>query len=464
MRRTSTGNAALDTVLGGGLVSDAINMVVGAPGSGKTILAEQCLFANATAERPGLYLSTASEPLDKLLRYGQALTFFDVEAVDRSIFYDDLGAALTGEGLKGVLDRVDELVKSHRPGMVVIDSFKVIRAFASDEADFRCFLRDLAGKFTALAISAIWVGEYAGPEDNNPAEFAVADTVIALETRWSGERSVRLLAVRKQRGGGFLSGEHFYRITADGIQMFPRLADPRNDIAYTLPDARVSSGVLALDAVLDNGYLCGSTTVVIGPSGVGKTVMGLHFVYAGRPQDETAVVLALQENRAQLSRSVGRFGWSIDDPRVTVLDRSPVDVYMDEIIYEVLDTVERTGARRVLIDALGDLALTASDSRRFYEFVYSFVQRCCQMGVTVMFTYEVVELFDTTRLSQSGVSNIADNIILLQYVRDGQQLKRTVSILKSRASDHSSVARQFRISDDGILLGDPIVPASRRKE
>ena len=131
MERLSTGNVRLDEVLGGGLVSDAITLVVGAPGTGKTILAEQCLFANATAERPGLYLSTVSEPFGKLLRYGQSLEFFDTAQIGRSVFYDDLGDAVHGDGLAGVLERTDGLLKEHRPGIVVIDSFKALRSFAA---------------------------------------------------------------------------------------------------------------------------------------------------------------------------------------------------------------------------------------------------------------------------------------------------------------------------------------------
>ena len=122
MQRLSTGNPRLDDILGGGLMSDAITLVVGAPGTGKTILAEQCLFTNATVERPGLYLSTVSEPFDKLLRFGQELSFFDTGQIGRSVFYDDLGDAVHQDGLTAVTQRLDALIKQHRPGIIVIDS------------------------------------------------------------------------------------------------------------------------------------------------------------------------------------------------------------------------------------------------------------------------------------------------------------------------------------------------------
>lgn len=456
MNRISTGNPALDEVLGGGLIADAITLVVGAPGSGKTILAEQFLFANATEDRTGLYFSTASEPFDKLLRYGQSLEFFDVAAVNRSVFYDDLGDVLIDDGLDGVLERIDDLLKAHRPGLVIIDSFKALKSFAADDAAFRRFLRELAGRFTALAMSALWVGEYDPAQAASTPEFAVADTIISLETRRTGERSSRLLSVRKLRGGEFLSGDHLYRITAQGLRVFPRLADPRDAGASPVADRRVPTGVPALDESLEDGYWPGSTTLVAGPSGVGKTLMGLHFVFEGGRRNEPGVLLTLQENRHQLTRIAERFGWSIDDPNVHVVDRSPADVYIDELVYELLDIVEATGARRVVIDSFNDLDSSGSDPTRFNEFVFSLVQRCSHLGVSLMFTHETVELFHTTRLSDKGISHLADNIVLLQYVRDGPAMKRSLTIIKSRGASATHTTREFHIAAGGITLGKPI--------
>jgi circadian clock protein KaiC len=397
-----------------------------------------------------------SEPFDKLLRYGQTLDFFDIATLGRTVFYEDLGDAVDNAGLPGVLARIDALMKQHAPGIVVIDSFKALRTFAADDAEFRRFLHELAGRLSVLAVSSLWVGEYEPGEATTSPEFAVADGVIALETRRTAERSIRCLSVRKMRGGDFRSGDHVYRITAGGLVVFPRLADGRDGSAYGTIADRVPTGISALDDALEAGYWAGSTTLIAGPSGAGKTIMGLHFVFAGTVHDGPGIFVTLQENRTQLARVIGRFGWSIDNPNVAIMDRSPVDVYVDELVYEVLERIRAVGARRLVIDSLNDLIVATPDPLRLREFLYSLVQRCARLGVSLMFTYETMELFRITRISELGMSHIADNVVLLQHVQDGSEMKRALTVLKSRGSMTSAAIREFKISVDGITLGEPL--------
>jgi circadian clock protein KaiC len=452
--RLSSGDPRLDGVLGGGLPANAINMLIGLPGTGKTILAQQYLFANATPERPALFLATVSEPFDKVLRYGQTLGFFDPKAVGHSVFYEDLGTVLNERGLTGVVEQVSALIKERRPAMIVIDSFKALSAYAAG-AEFRRFLHDFAGHLSVFPASSFWVGEYGEDEIAAAPEAAVADAIIALSTTRAAERETRSLRVLKLRGSQFAPGKHAYRITENGIDIFPRLADPIDITGYVLDDARHSSGIAALDAMLADGYWPGASTLCAGPSGCGKTLMGLHFVFNGIRQGEPGVLATLQEHPTQLARIIKEFGWSLEEKGVELLYRSPVDLYVDEWVYDLLAAVERTGARRVLIDSLTDLQFASADEIRFREYMYSLVQRLSRQGVSLFMTSELPDLFHVTRLSEFGISHLSDNVVILQYIRDDSTVRRGLTVLKTRASRHEPEIREFRIAPEGIVLGEP---------
>ena len=279
--RLPSGNERLDRILGGGLPGNAIHLIAGPPGSGKTILAEQYAFANATVERPAVYLSTVSEPLDKLLRFGQTLDFFDIAAIGQRVFYEDLGDDLEQRGLEGTLERLRVLLRERRPGILIIDSFKALAAYADSHRDFRSFLYQLAADAGAVAGSSFWLGEYDLDTITGEPEFAVADSILGLGSQRNGERSSRVLEVLKLRGSDYLSGQHSYRISAAGLSVFPRLADTIDSSGYDLGAERLSTGLDALDEMLTDGYWRGSSTLCAGPSGIGKTLMGLHFIIAG---------------------------------------------------------------------------------------------------------------------------------------------------------------------------------------
>jgi circadian clock protein KaiC len=455
--RITSGDQGLDRILTGGLPTNGINLITGLPGSGKTLLCQQFMFAGATADRPAVYFSTVSEPFEKMIRYAQTLSFFDRQAIGRSVFYEDLGADVAGGGgLAAVTERIGTLIRERRPGILAVDSFKALAVFARDAGQFRGFLHDLAAVLSAFPATCFWVGEYGEDEARTAPEFAVADGIIALTTERVNERTLRLLRVDKLRGSDFRSGRHAYRLSEDGITVFPRLADPVAEADYRLGDERISTGIAPLDQMLSDGYRPGSSTLVAGPSGAGKTLMGLHFIFHGAASAEPGVVASLQENPSQLQRIARSFGWSLEDKSVAMMYRSPNDVYIDEWVYELLDLVERSGAKRVMIDSLSDLQYATPDPVRFREFIYSLTQRLSRMGISPLMTSEVPDLFHIGRLAEYGISHLSDNVILLQYMRADARLKRTVTVLKSRASAHDPDIREFDISSDGIVLGDPV--------
>jgi circadian clock protein KaiC len=449
--RLLSGSARLDAILGGGLPANAIHLLVGPPGSGKTILAEQYAFAAATVQRPAVYLSTVSEPLDKLIRFGQTLDFFDPAAIGQRVFYESLGEDLEEGGLQRTLERLRAVLHERHPGILIIDSFKALVAYAATGRDFRSFLYELAAESSAVAGSSFWLGEYDLGMISGEPEAAVADSILGLGSHRSNERSSRELEVVKLRGSDYLSGQHSYRISSAGLSVFPRLADVVDASAYDLGAQRISTGIAGLDEMLAAGFWPGSSTLCAGPSGIGKTLMGLHFIVAGAAAGEPGIIASLQENPTQLTRMAKGFGWTLND-KVTMMYRSPVDLYVDEWIYELLDAIHELGVKRVLIDSLTDVLFASGDEIRFREYMYSLIQRCSRAGVSLFMTTELPDLFAVTRLSEHGVSHLSDNVLVLQYIRDESTIGRAITALKTRASGNDPHVRQFRIGPGGIMI------------
>jgi circadian clock protein KaiC len=457
--RLRSGHEPLDAILDGGLPGNGITVIMGLPGTGKTILAEQYTFHNARKDRPAVYFSTLSEPLEKIVRFGQTLDFFDAAAIGQSVFYEDLSTG--GDGLTGVGERVAAVIRDRHPGLVVIDSFKALRALAGSDGEFRGFLHRLAGRLTAFPVASLWIGEYESAEVATSPEFAVADAIVELTSVPQGQREFRSLHVRKLRGSGFQSGQHAYRVTPRGLRLFPRLADVPESGGYPLGEDRISTGVPGLDAMLGGGLWPGASTMIAGPSGSGKTVFGLHFLYGGAQRGERGLFATLQENPTQLSRMIAGLGWPPSHPGIEIMYRSPVDIYIDEWVHDLLQAAEAFQARRVVIDSFMDLQMASVEQTRFREFMYSLAQRFSRQGISLLITYETAGMLGAGTLSGFAVSHLADNAILLSHLPDHDVVARSLAIIKTRASDHDPGTRQFSIGPDGITISDAVTSAWR---
>ncbi|HZH04021.1 MAG TPA: ATPase domain-containing protein, partial [Myxococcaceae bacterium] len=284
LSRIRTGNEQLDTILGGGFPRHSMNILMGEPGSGKTILAERLIFANAggqthgaDGERPILYLTTLSEPLEKVVRYLQQFSFYDEERLaSGAIIYDSLGAELEEKGLAAVVPKLKEVIQTLSPKIIVIDSFKAIHDLTTSMPEMRRMLYEMSGLLTAYDTTVFLVGEYSEDQIASLPEFAVADAMVELARRKQGTRDERYLRVLKLRGSGYQEGLHAFRITPDGLDVFPRLVSPDVAPTYALAEARVPTGITGLDAMLCGGFWAGSATLLEGPTGSGKTTLALQ--------------------------------------------------------------------------------------------------------------------------------------------------------------------------------------------
>ena len=453
MQRLSTGNAALDRILGGGLPRNSINIVMGLPGSGKTILAEQLAFANGSAERPVLYLTTLSEPLQKVVAYLQEMTFADVERIGTQVQYETLVDPLR-ERPDQLADHVASLIERKRPSVVVIDSFKAVMELAQDPAHWRKAVFDVASVLTAYDVTALWVGEYTHDSVGRLPEFAVADGILELRRLQAGSRDDRFLQVIKLRGSGFLDGEHAFTLSAAGLTVYPRLVGPVGTRRYEATHERLQTGIEGLDTLIETGWLRGTSTLVAGPSGAGKTILGLHFLRNGVEQGEPGLLVNFQESPTQVHRSMSSLAWDADTllqpGQIDQLYTSPVELQIDTIIQEILRRIEAQGVKRVVVDALGDLAKAAADPLRFSDYVYALSQELARRAITSMLIVEAVGGGGYV-ISGRDVSEMSDNTLLLA-MELVPELVRTVRIIKTRGSAHDGARHVLSISRRGIVV------------
>lgn len=453
--RLTSGNAELDEILGGGFPRNAIHVIMGPPGSGKTVLTEQLCFANAAPERPVLYLVTFSEPLQKLVGFLQRFEFANVDLLGREVVYEYVGEDLLAAPER-VAERVAELVTRHRPRIVVIDSFKALADLMPDRSAWRRTLDGIAGLLSAYETTTFLVGEYASEMLTHLPEFAVADGVLELSREERGSRDERYLRVLKLRGSSFLAGRHPLRLGRDGIQAFRRFVTPPTPPEYRPAADRLRSGIAGLDDMIATGFLRGTVTLVAGPSGAGKTSLGIRFLQAGAAEGEPGLLVGFQESPAQLVRAMGALGADAEETRCPwSFDHfysSPVDLQVDRVAHEIVARIDRQGVRRVVIDAVSDLEQGAADHVRYRDFLYALTQHFAARDVTSMLLVETAGLFTGQGVTGYQVSYMSDNIILLG-MELGDELTRTLRVIKSRGSRHDGARRRLRITDSAMEVG-----------
>jgi circadian clock protein KaiC len=192
------------------------------------------------------------------------------------------------------------------------------------------------------------------------------------------------------------------------------------------------------------------------------TARRLHFIFNAAAAGEPGIIATLQQNATQLERITHGFGWTLASESVELMYRSPVDLYLHEWVYGLLEEIERTHARRIFIDSLGDLRRAAVDELRFREYLHSLLQRCTKQQISVMMSQETPGPFGVAHISDDDISHLSDNVILLQFEARDAQLKRTVMVVKSRASRHEADIREFTITPQGIVLDEPHSNSARQ--
>ena len=461
INRLATGVPGLDEVLGGGLPEFSFNLIAGQPGSGKTTLAHQIMFALATPERPAIYFTVLGEPPLKMLRYQQQFDYFDNEAVNHRVRFVSLSDdAMTGD-LDRVLQRIVDEVAAHNPGLIFVDSFRsVVFANANADADgprtsLQLFVQQLGMLMTSWQATTFMLGEYFNETDANPV-FTVADGLIWLRQSVTRNSMVRKIEIMKMRGQPSLPGLHTFRIDDSGFRVFAPakvLAAGGAAADAGIDAARALMGVPELDEMLGGGLPRGYSLLVAGPSGSGKSILAASFLAEGARNGETGVVAAFEQHpNRQRNRTLVDL---VARGQVGLIDSRAPDLSIDEIVLLILDEVRRRQASRVVLDSLSgfELALAPTFRTDFRESLLELVTALARSGVTVLMTSELEDRYTDLRFSPYGAAFLTDAIVVQRYIEVESRLQRVMAVVKVRASAHSNQLRTYSIDSSGIRMG-----------
>jgi len=466
IRRLKTGVPGLDNLLGGGLPEFSFNLIAGTPGSGKTTLAHQIMFSLANPNNRALFFTVLGEPALKMLRYQQQFPFFDIDKVNESIRFVNLSEDLLDGDFDRVLSRIGDEVKAYAPSLVFVDSFRSVARSAKQneqgESELQRFVQQLGMQMTSWQATTFLIGEYLLPESESSPIFTVADGILWLSQNLHRNSMLRKMQVVKMRGQAQATGLHTFRIDDEGIRVFPR-AIVKDGISAELAtrvstlESRVAMGIPGLDDMLGGGLPVGYSLLVVGPSGCGKTILTTEFLAEGARRGEPGVIAAFEKSPSQMLGNKRLYSL-VQAGQVGVIDTRSLDLSIDETLHDLIAMIHRMKAKRVVIDSLSgfELALAPEFSEDFRGSLYRMIAELTGMGVTILMTSELEDRYTDLRFSPFGSAFLADAIIVQRYVELEGQFKRVISVVKVRGSEHSKDIRFFKITDEGIVIGETL--------
>jgi circadian clock protein KaiC len=452
--RIETGVRNLDTLFPGGLPKGSVTVVGGPPGAGKTILTQQICFHNASPKQRVLYFSTLSEPTAKTLRYLSQFGFFDATKLEAGMQFVDLGVILRADGLPKTSALIMAEIKKEKPSLVVIDSFKAFDDLAQSQEQMRKFGYELAVNLMAWEATTLLLGEY-GPADfqTNPL-FSIVDGLIHVSQREESGEQQRFLQVIKMRGSHHSRDEHTFLIDHDGVEVFaPRVTIRRED--HGPCTERMRTGISKLDELLGDGIPLGSSLLVAGVAGTGKTVFLLEFLYRGAQKGEKGIIFTFEETEERLRAEARGLGWDLEAEiargMVEICFIPQPDILVEKHLLMMQERIAASGARRVSVDSVSVFLHKVTNPQISREKIFQLASVIQNSDAVGLFATDIP--YGSTQISRFGVEEtVVDGIILLTSKEEGLERHRYLEVYKLRNTAHLKGRHIMTISEGGITV------------
>ncbi len=460
--RIVSGVRNLDEVLSGGIPTGSLVVLAGAPGAGKTILSQQIIFKNASPTKRCVFFQTLSEPTAKTLRYLKQFDLFDpVKLEDGSIEFIDLGEIMRSKGLQEASDLLMTHVKRIKPAFVVIDSFKVFEDLAQSQTELRKFSYEVAIKLMAWECTTFLLGEFSQRDMQSNPLFSIVDGIITLNIREEAGEQQRFIQVTKMRGTNHSRDENAFTITSKGLEIYaPRVTIQRKPEADRIMPGngpyRSKLGIQGLDALLGSGIPYGSTLLVSGVAGTGKTLLLLEFIYRGASElGEKGILFSFEETKERLIANGKGMGWKIEEEikkgNIEIIFIPQPEIFVEKHLLMMKENIERMGALRIAIDSVSVFVHKIKDPQIVREKMFqlgTLVQLAQGIG---LFSADIP--YGTKAISRFGVEEtVVDGIIILSALENGFERERFLEIYKLRNTNHVTGKHQLSLGHEGLVL------------
>jgi len=472
----ATGVPHLDDILDGGFPTGSLVLVVGQAGSGKTTLAAQIATHAVRNGKTALMLMAMSESTNKLIAQLGGFTFFDPELIGGPLQFLSLQGPL-GQSIEATCDAIIAEARRVKANIVALDGVRGMLNVENDPASARQFIYTLGATLNALGATSIVTCENDPRSSRCFPESTPADIIIGLYSGLDGSRHVRGIEIIKTRAGSPMLGMHTMTIDAEGAHIYPQLearvaaaesaAHAAPAPASTPARGRISFDQPALDAMLHGGIPEGSCTLLTGCAGAGKTLLAQWFALAGVRAGERVVFLSLRERREQALQATAPFAIgqelataSQPGGALTYLNVSPIQLNPDALADQLLDTLDNTGAQRLVVDSVAEIEraiLRSADPARLDDYLAALLSAVRSRQVTALFIRQAGRALTAPRdLGVDALSTLADGAIALQQIMLEGELRRYASVLKLRYSDHDKAPRELRITTPaGLQMLEP---------